>query len=150
MVNRELCFVENLEIGISLAAAQLWQSGERSPTYCSPLPRGQAYPCEGGGKKARGKSRENYKNRFLRFVRPDLSGLTTVEMTSFQQSNRTPEKHGNMAYLQNRNATFKKQKKQLSKTRKSFQKEQMYFYITASSSAAGSLSILLKESRCMR
>jgi hypothetical protein len=29
---------------------------------------------------------KSIKNRFLRFVRPDLSGLTTVEMTSFQQS----------------------------------------------------------------
>jgi hypothetical protein len=31
---------------------------------------------------------KSIKNRFLRFVRPDLSGLTTVEMTSFQQSIR--------------------------------------------------------------
>jgi len=30
---------------------------------------------------------KSIKNRFLRFVSPDLSGLTTVEMTSFQQSN---------------------------------------------------------------
>ena len=29
---------------------------------------------------------KSIKNRFLHFVRPDSSGLTTVEMTSFQQN----------------------------------------------------------------